>query len=305
MQTLEIAGSNRHLAKERGFIAVSSGREPLGKIPFDDVGCVLVSGHGLTYSNDLLAALAERAIPVVLCGRNMQPLSILWPLSCHHLSGQRIKAQAEAALPLRKRLWQSLVRAKILLQACNAEMHEGKGGHLRALAKSVRSGDPDNVEAESAKLYFKVCFGGDFKRDRSAPGVNAQLNYGYTVLRAATARAVMLAGLHPAFGLHHHNARNSMPLVDDLMEPFRPIVDMLVLRLQRSNNDSVDKHAKSLLSALPNVDMPLRNKTSTVSSCLLTLTSSLADVFLGERRQIVLPSGLVALGETPPPPWPS
>ncbi|OLN24896.1 CRISPR-associated protein Cas1 [Desulfovibrio sp. DV] len=266
---------------------------------------MLVSGHGVTYSNDLLAALAERAVPVVLCGSNMQPLSVLWPLSSHHLSGQRIKAQAEAGLPLRKRLWQSLVQVKILLQASNAELHEAKGGHLRALAKSVKSGDPDNVEAEAARLYFKTCFGPDFRRDRDAPGINAQLNYGYTVLRAATARAVMLAGLHPAFGLHHCNARNSMPLVDDLMEPFRPVVDMLALRLQRSEIESVDKKAKCLLSALPNVDMPLRKKTGTVSSCLAALASSLADVLMGERRQLLLPSALIPLGDTPPPPWPS
>ncbi len=305
MQTLEIAGSNRHLSKERGFIAVNTKKEPLGKIPLDDLACVLVSGHGVTYSNDLLAALAERAIPVVLCGSNMQPLAVLWPLRSHHLSGQRIKAQADISVPLRKRLWQALVQAKILLQACNAEQHEAKAGHLRALAKAVRSGDPDNLEAEAARIYFKVCFGAKFKRDRNAPGVNAQLNYGYTVLRAATARAVMLAGLHPAFGLHHCNARNSMPLVDDVMEPFRPVVDMLVLRLQRNGNDAVDKQAKSLLSALPNVDMPLRKKTGTVSSCLSALTASLAEVFTGDGRRLVLPDGLIPLGETTPLPWPS
>jgi len=305
MQTLEIAGSNRHLSKERGFIAVRSGKEKLGQIPLDDLVCVLIVGHGVTYSNDLLSALAERAVPVVLCGSNMRPLSVLWPLSSHHLSGQRIKAQAELGLPLRKRLWQSLVQAKILLQACNAELHEAKGGHLRALAKSVRSGDPDNVEAEAARLYFRTCFGPDFKRDRDATGINAQLNYGYTVLRAATARAVMLAGLHPAFGLHHHNARNSMPLVDDLMEPFRPVVDMLALRLQRTGIESVDKKAKCLLSALPNIDVPLRKKTGTVSSSLTALTASLADVLIGARRQLVLPSEMIFLGETLPAPWPS
>lgn len=305
MQTLEIAGSNRHLAKERGFIAVRAGNEALGRIPFDDLACVLVSGHGVTYSNDLLAALAERAIPVVLCGSNMQPLSVLWPLSSHHLSGQRIKAQADAGLPVRKRLWQALVQSKILLQACNAELHDAKGGHLRALAKSVKSGDPDNVEAEAARLYFKVCFGPDFTRDRDASGVNSQLNYGYTVLRAATARAVMLSGLHPAFGLHHCNARNSMPLVDDLMEPFRPVVDMLALRLRQAGVGAVDKKAKSLLSALPNVEMLLRKKVGTVSSCLTALATSLVDVFSGARRQLVLPSELLPLGETPPPPWPS
>lgn len=305
MQTLEIAGSNRHLAKDRGFLAVVSGKELLGKVPLDDLACVLISGHGITYSNDLLAALAERAVPLVLCGKNMLPLSVLWPLASHHLHGRRIQAQAAAGVPLRKRLWQAVVMSKIRNQALNLEMHGVRAGHLKALSESVKSGDPKNVEAVAARQYFPAFFGTSFKRDRDAEGVNAQLNYGYTVLRAATARAVMLSGLHPAFGLHHKNARDSMPLVDDLMEPFRPVVDMLVLRLQREGNSEVDKDAKKLLTALPNVDMPLRGENSTVSGCLRALAASLAEVFTGDRRVLLFPDGLIPLGSEMPEPWPS
>jgi CRISPR-associated protein Cas1 len=305
MQTLEIAGSDRHLAKERGFLSVRCSGKTIGRIALDDLSCVLVSGHGVTYSNDLLAALAERAVPMVLCGRNMLPLAVLLPVCGHHLSGRRIQAQASSGLPLRKRAWQAVVKAKVLNQACNVEIHGGSAGHLKALAESVKSGDPENVEATAARQYFPACFGPGFKRDRDAGGINAQLNYGYTVLRAATARAVMLAGLHPAFGLHHKNARDSMPLVDDLMEPFRPVVDMLVLRLAREGLPGLEKDSRKLLTALPNVDMPLKGEISTVSGCLQALAVSLAGVFTGERRQILLPDGLLPLGERMPPPWPS
>ena len=277
----------------------------MGSVALDDLACLLVCGHGVTYSNDLLAALSERAVPVVLCGRNMAPLAVLWPLSAHHLSGGRIQAQAAATRPLKERMWGEIVRAKVLFQARNLENHGIKAGHLTALARSVAPGDERNVEAEAAHVYFGRCFGPGFRRDRTQDGVNALLNYGYTVLRAATARAVMLSGLHPALGIHHRSARNSMPLVDDLMEPFRPVADMLVMRLAGEGMVSLEKEAKRLLSALPNVDMPLAGQTSTVSGCLKALSASVADVFTGERDALTLPDDLLPLGDILPTPWPS
>lgn len=304
-QAVEIAGNGRHLCKERGFLAVYDGEERMGRIALDDLSVVLVAGHGVTYSNDLLAALAERCVPLVLCGRAMRPLALVWSMEGHHLLGERVRAQAVAGLPLRKRLWQSLVQAKIRHQAQHAALRGQPSGHLEQLARSVRSGDPDNAEAAAAKRYWPLCFGSGFRRDRDQPGVNTLLNYGYTVLRAAMARAVMLAGLMPVFGLHHKSARDAMPLVDDLMEPFRPVVDMLVLRLVDAGKTELGPRTKEVLASLPNVDMPIRGEMSTVGGCLKTCAASLAEVLVKARGSLVLPDGMEPLGDEVPSPWPS
>jgi len=304
-QAVEIAGNDRHLCKEFGFLAVYKGKERLGRVPLDDVNVVLMAGHGISYSNNLLEALAERCIPVVICGRAMRPLAVVWSLEGNRLVSERMQAQATAGMPMRKRLWQALVQAKIRNQAWHAALRGHSHGHLLQLADSVRSGDSANVEAAAARRYWTLCFGSEFRRDRDQPGINALLNYGYTVLRAATARAVMLAGLHPVFGLHHKNARNSMPLVDDLMEPFRPVVDMLVLGLADVERLDLTPDTKKVLAALPNVDMPLRGEVSTVGNCLKACAASLAEVLLRGRGTLLLPDGLISLGEKVPSAWPS
>lgn len=225
---VEISGNDRHLCKDRGFMSILFKGERLGRLPLDDLDMVLLAGHGASLSANLLEALAERCVPVIVCGAAMRPVSITLPVEGRHLQSRRMALQARAGGPLQKRLWQALVSAKICMQAQHLELQGKPGGHMRALAKSVRPGDPGNVEGNAAALYWAACLGPNFRRRRDEPGVNALLNYAYAVLRASTARALMLSGLHPAFGVFHHNARNSMPLVDDVMEPFRPVADMLV-----------------------------------------------------------------------------
>lgn len=228
-KTVEIAGDNRYLCKELGFLSVLCKGELLGRLPLDDLGAVLAVGHGLTWSNDLLVALAERCVPVILCGKAMRPVALLWSLEGHHLQAGRIRQQAKAPAPVNKRIWQALIQAKIRGQAQVAALRGLSTDQLLAFERRVGSGDSGNMEGIAARHYWQLCFGPDFRRDPDLPGVNAMLNYGYAILRAATARAVMLAGLHPAFGVHHKNAKNPTPLVDDLMEVLRPAVDALVL----------------------------------------------------------------------------
>lgn len=298
---VEIAGDNRHLCKEQGFLAVYEGRERLGRIPLDDLSMVLVCGHGVTWSNDLLVALGEACVPVVLCGRAMRPVSLLWSLQGHHLTSGRIRSQADAGLPARKQIWRSLVSAKIRMQAQHVALRGGNAGHLEMLARGVRSGDADNAEATAARLYWALCFGPEFRRDRESPGVNALLNYGYTVLRAAVARAVMLAGLHPAFGVFHCNARNPMPLVDDLMEPFRPVADMLVLHVHTAGHDTLTPPVKQVLATLTAVDIRQGGVCSTVGASARACADSFAAVLAGERKALEFPEALVPLkaGNTP------
>ncbi len=221
-RVVEIATDGRHLSVFRGFIVVNEHGEEVGRVPIDEVAAVIANAHGLTYSNNVLVELSSRGIPVVLCGANHMPAAIVWPVDAHHVQTGRMNDQVAASLPLKKRLWAQLVRAKIQAQGATLAAVGAPSGGFHLLSRKVRSGDPDNVEAESARRYWPLLFGAEFRRNKDGNGINGLLNYGYAVLRAGVARAVMAAGLHPSFGLMHSNRSNPMVLIDDLMEPFRP-----------------------------------------------------------------------------------
>lgn len=295
---VEINGNDRYLCKERGFLSVKSGGQCLGRLPLDDLSMVLLTGHGATLSANLLTALAERCIPIITCSAAMRPISITLPIEGHHLQSRRMALQVRAALPVQKRLWQTLVATKISMQAQHLHLMGHDAGHLHALARTVRSGDPDNLEATAAARYWPACFGKNFRRQRETPDINALLNYAYAILRAGTARAVMLSGLHPAFGIFHHNSRNSMPLVDDLMEPFRPVADMMVAALVHQGTDDVSPKAKQFLAALLNTDMEKKKTVSPVFQCLRDLSASLAAVYEGTSKRLDLPDTLLPLTRT-------
>ena len=200
-----------------------------------------------------------------------------------------MEAQIAASLPVQKRMWASVVRAKLLQQAAVLEACGAPDAPLNALVRKVRSGDPDNIEAQGARRYWGLLFGDGFKRDQKADGVNALLNYGYTILRATTARAVIAAGLHPSIGLHHSNDANAMRLVDDLMEPFRPMVDLKVRGLIRQGLFEVTPETKKALALVMCADMQTSAGATPIMVCTQRLAVSLAQVFLGERQELDLP----------------
>ena len=235
--------------------------------------------HGLTYTNDLLVELANRGIPAVLCGGNYLPVAWLWPVEGHHIQALRMRSQLEAAQPLRKRLWQALVKAKVAQQKNVLELLETPGGGLTTLAQRVRSGDPDNIEAQAARRYWPLIFGPNFRRDRSGGGPNPFLNYGYTVLRAAVARATAAAGLHPSIGIHHHNRANPFCLVDDLMEPFRPLVDFTVVQLMRAGHEGLTSEAKRALAGVLVMDMRTERGSTPLQTCIERAAQSAAQSY--------------------------
>jgi CRISP-associated protein Cas1 len=303
-RAIEITGNSRRLRKERGFLVVADGEGELGRLPLDDLEVVLFAGYGMTCTGELMNCLAERCIPLVVCDQRFLPASMLWPLESHSLQSGRIRAQAGMSEPLRKGLWKQIVQAKIRGQAEILELCTGEPcPRLLRLAAQVRSGDTANTEGEAARRYWPLLFGKDFRRDRNKPGINALLNYGYTILRSAVARAVMLAGLHPAFGLHHRNLRDTMPLVDDLIEPFRPLVDLLVFRLDADTEGrpALDAAAKERLVGVTTIDLIHEDAASPVSECLLRMTRSLASACEGKKRKLVLPAGLHRCNNDPPP----
>lgn len=289
---VEVADDRRHLSLSRGFMVVQDTegeRKELGQVPLDDVAAVIANAHGLSYTNNLLVALSERCAPFVLCAANHNAVGMVLPIEGNYQQAKRFDAQIAAGQPLIKRLWTEIVKSKLQQQAAALEATGAPFVPLSALVRKVRSGDPDNFEAQGARRYWGLLFGDDFRRDQQGDGLNAMLNYGYTVLRAATARAVVAAGLHPTIGLHHSNEGNAMRLVDDLMEPFRPMIDLKVWQLHKQGKGLITPESKRALVRTLYDDMQTSAGATPVMVCAQKLATSLAQVFLGEKDKLDLP----------------
>ena len=292
---VEVVTDGAHISVERGFLAVTTRGERLGRVALDDVGALVVHGHGATFSANLVSRLAERGTPMVICGANHAPTAVVWPVDGHHEQGLRMRAQADAGRPTRKRLWRDLVRGKLRTQAAVLSAVGQPYEALNSLAKRVRSGDSDNLEAQAARRYWPLMMGSTFRRDRHAADVNAFLNYGYIVLRTAAARSIIAAGLHPSLSIHHLSRGDALRLADDLMEPFRPYVDRIARELREDGCEELDRDAKASLAAVAVLDLEGPRGASPLQSCLDRLAQSLAQVYLGEAESLVLPNPPVAL----------
>lgn len=293
-RVIEIASAGRHLARDRGLMTVSHDGAEDGRVPLDDIGVLLCNARDLTYTNDLLMELARRGAAVVLCGDNYLPVAWIWPLEGNHIQALRMRRQLQASLPLCKRLWQALIKAKVTQQGNTLSLLGISGGNLDQLAKRVRSGDPDNVEAQAARHYWPLLFGDSFRRERFGPMPNPLLNYAYTVLRAATARAIVAAGLHPSLGIHHHNRSNSMCLVDDLMEPFRPLVDYAVAGLVADGRQDMSSEVRRDLAAILMLDLATDRGTTPLQTCLERAAQSLALSFETGTLGLILPDRVLS-----------
>ena len=261
-------------------------------VPYADLATVVISHPQVTYSQSVLAGLAEANVAFVACDARHMPVAMLLPLVGHTTQCERFAQQAAASLPTCKRLWQQIVRAKIRAQA--RALHDLRGDHqgLPDLRSHVRSGDPTNVEAQAGRRYWRALVGDDtFRRDRDAADANRFLNYGYAILRALVARARCAAGLHPGLGIHHHNRYDPFPLADDLMEPFRPVVDRAVVALcaARGPEAELDREAKAALIGALTARFHLAGEQRTLFDILGHVAASLVRVFGGEARELTLP----------------
>lgn len=286
---VEITERGRHVAKSRGFLTVSSDGVEIGRVPMDDLAAVVTVSDGVTISSNLIAALADRCVPLIVCDSYYRPAAFLWTSDGHHEQAGRMADQASASKPLQKRLWAQIVKTKIKGQGATLRAVGMPHEHFFSLARQVRSGDPNNLEAQAARRYWPLLFGKEFRRERKGGGINALLNYSYTVLRAGTARAVMAAGLHPSIGIAHRQRGNSFALADDLMEPFRPIADLLVHRLISTGLNEVGREAKLRLARILLMDMETSVGTSPVGQCLHRLASSTARCFEGRSAKLEIP----------------
>lgn len=277
---VDIGTDGLSLSLHRGFLIVSKEREEVGRIALDDIHAMIVHAHGCTWTGNIVAALAERGAPIVFCGTNHSPVSVTLPLEGHHAQGARVRAQWAAGRPLAKQLWRRVVIAKIVMQGSLLAARGAAGaGAFDLLARRVRSGDPGNLEAQAARRYWPALMGADFRRDRDAGGTNALLNYGYAVMRATLARAVVAAGLHPTIGIHHANRGNAFALADDLVEPFRPLVDALVVSMIGQGADTLDPLLKRRFARLIAFDVVVGGETSPVAVAAARFAQSLARSF--------------------------
>lgn len=277
---VDIATDGRHLSLYRGFLIVEEGQREVGRVALDDIRAVIVHAHGTTWSTNIVAALAERGAPIVFCGRNHSPVAVTLPIEGHHAQNARFRVQWNASTPLMKQLWRRIVSAKIAMQGSLLAARGTTGAEaFPAMARRVKSGDTENLEAQAARRYWPLLMGPDFRRDRGSPGANALLNYGYTVMRAAVARAVVAAGLHPTIGINHANRGNALALADDLIEPFRPLVDALVAAAAARGIDTLDPVLKRHFARLIAFDLRIGGETSPVSLAAVRLAQSVVRAF--------------------------
>ena len=276
---VDIATGGRRLSALRGFMLIADGEGEVGRVPLDDVAAVVVHAHEMTWSTNLACALAERGAPLVFCAANHAPVAVCLPLEGHHAQNAKLRAQWDAPRPLSKQLWRTLVVSKIRWQAAALEAGGVSASAFDLLARRVRSGDPDNIKAQAARRYWPLLMGPDFRREREAGGPNGLLNYGYTVMRALCARSVVAAGLHPSIGVHHANRSDAFALADDLIEPFRALVDALTVRLIAHGVGEVTPLAKRAYARLSAFDLAGAAGATPVALAVTRAAQSLARAF--------------------------
>ena len=263
-------------------------------IPIEDIGVVILDNRRITVTSGVLDTLLENNCAVITCDSKSMPVGLLLPLCGHKTQNERFRSQLDSSLPLRKQLWQQTVKQKILNQECVLRSNTEKETRCMCVwSNDVRSGDPDNLEARAAAYYWRNLFLDfpDFVRDREGTPPNNLLNYGYAILRAVIARSLVGSGLLPTLGIHHHNRYNAYCLADDIMEPYRPYVDQLVIDILHQFDDvsSLSKELKMELLSIPMIDVVVNGKRSPLMIAAQQTTASLAKCFSGETRRISYP----------------
>ena len=263
-------------------------------IPIEDIGVVILDNRRITITSGVMEALLENNCAVITCNQKSMPVGLLLPLCGNTTQNERFRSQLEASLPLRKQLWQQTIKQKILNQEHVLRINTAQETNcMRVWSNDVRSGDPDNLEARAAAYYWKNVFTTypNFVRDREGTPPNNLLNYGYAILRAIIARALVGSGLLPTLGIHHHNRYNAYCLADDIMEPYRPYVDQLVLDIIQCNLEISDitRDFKMQLLGIPMLDVVINGKRSPLMIAAQQTTASLARCFAGESKRISYP----------------
>ena len=264
-------------------------------VPVEDVGFIILDSPQVTISCALLSFLTENNCAVISCDSKHLPSGLFLPLAGNSLQSERFRHQIEASLPLKKQLWQQTVQQKILNQASVLQLRRKCPVKiLFSCAGNVRSGDADNREAVAAAYYWKQLFPllESFTRDRFGVPPNNIFNYGYAILRGVVARSLVASGLLPTFGIHHSNRYNAYCLADDIMEPYRPIVDKLIIEKLDGMKEipaELSRELKISLLEIPILDTRIGGKRSPLMNAVSLTTNSLYRCFAGESRKLLYP----------------
>ncbi len=296
-RTIDISNAPSRLRFELGQIVIEREGLPDHRAPAEDIGMLLVDEQRTSYTHSAMTGLMEAGACVILCDRQHLPCGVLLPIAANELLTQRLRTQIAVPRPRQKRIWQQIVRAKIKSQARNLRAladDADAAGMIEAMVPSVGSGDPKNMEGQAARIYWEALLGRGFRRQRGGAWPNPILNYGYMVVRAAVARAIAGAGLHPALGVHHHNRGNAFCLADDLLEPLRALVDAKVWCLLSTTDElgepTITQEAKREILSLLAADVELRGQSGPLMVQLHRMAASLCECYAGSRETIDIPT---------------
>lgn len=268
--------------------------EPTATIPIEDIGVIVLDHSQITLTHGILNALLANNAAIITCDSRHLPSGLLMPLEGNTLQRERFTDQIEASQPLRKQLWQQTVAQKIRNQAAVLKKTRScEISNMLAWASSVKSGDSDNLEGRAAAYYWSQMFYDrpGWTRGQDGDWPNALLNYAYAIIRAMVARALMASGMLPTFGIHHHNRYNAYCLADDIMEPYRPYADMLVMQMMERwpEAEEISTDMKQQLLTLPVADVTIGGQRSPMMVAISQTTASLYKCYSGELRKIVYP----------------
>jgi CRISPR-associated protein Cas1 len=268
-------------------------KDAVANIPIEDIGVVVIDHQQITITQGLMAALLENNTAVIICNDTHHPTGLFMPLDVHNIQQERFKYQTEASVPLKKQLWQQTVVAKIRNQAKLLSRTGKEADRLATLLYRVRSGDPENIEGQASYYYWGRLFPESmcFTRKRDGDPPNNLLNYGYAILRAVTARSLIGSGLLPTLGIHHSNKYNAYCLADDIMEPYRPFVDEVVLKIVSENEQisELTQEIKKILLGICAMDVSIDAEHSPLMIGMQRTTASLAQCFEGAKKKILYP----------------
>lgn len=290
-RTLFISNPYHLSLKNRQLVVSEKAGMSIKTAPVEDIGFVVLDNPQISFTMKLMEELNENNVAVVFCNSKHLPSSMLLPLDANHIQNELFRAQISASEPLKKNLWKQTVEAKIKNQARLLEKLGINGNPLKTLAKSVKSDDSDNREGFAARIYWNALFGKEFIRDRYGNPPNMYLNYGYIILRSAVARALSGSGLLATLGIHHRNRYNAFCLADDIMEPYRPWVDEIVIKIDKEwpGQLMLEKEQKAELLQLMTADVRIGESRRPLMIALSQTTASLARCFSGETRKISYP----------------
>ncbi len=261
-------------------------------ISFEDIGFLILDNPQITCSQSVFRHCAKQNVALIITDESHLPTSMLLALDAHSTQGKIMRMQASAPEETRHVVWQQIIRAKINAQATTLALMRGiESVPLARLAKTVQPNDINNHEAQATRIYFKLLFGKRFRCDQDGSGdINVLLNYGYSLIRTACSRALMGAGLHPAFGVHHHNQYNVFCLADDIMEPLRPLVDQCAAELlQAEIFNGLDRNAKNSLLEILSTQVLVKKRKMPLMSALATYCSSLREILETRKGKLIIP----------------